>query len=217
VAAAPPLVHHLGASDAQTLSDLVGTHEISWIQPLIGVHDRTGRHTDRLPLGQHIINGLPVRLVAHKGAVCIPTLAGDLAPLEPVILAYRPNRHHGQRVYGRFQVPEGTDCDTRLWGGIVNQRLNSYQESDVVYGEHVRALTPRSDRWNSLYGLRSLSESMNSWLQARLGPGNRARSLGRKKQWLDLLALQLLRNDQTRMLHHERVKRESTAAPPRAA
>ena len=51
----------------------------------------------------------------------------------------------------------------------------------------------------------------------RLGPGNRARSLGRKKQWLELLALQLLRNDQTRMLHRERVKHESTAAPLRAA
>ena len=143
--------------DIDRLSDLR-------LQPLIGVHDKTGRHTDRFPLGQHIINGLPVHLVAHKGAVCIPTLAGDLAPLEPVTLAYRPNRHHGQKVYGRFQVPEGTDCDTRLWGGIVSQRLNSYQKSDVVYGEHVRALTPRSDRWNSLYGLRSLSESMNSWL-----------------------------------------------------
>ena len=58
---------------------------------------------------------------------------------------------------------------------------------------------------------------MNSWLQVRLGPGNRARSLGRKKQWLDLLMLQALRNDQTRMLYRERVGREGTAAPPRAA
>jgi hypothetical protein len=32
--AAAPLVHHLGASDAQTLSDLVGTHEIFWIHLL---------------------------------------------------------------------------------------------------------------------------------------------------------------------------------------
>jgi len=187
------------------------------IQPLIGVHDKTGRHTDHFPLGEHTINGLIVRLVAHRGAVCIPTLTGDLAPLEPVKLAYRPNRHDGQRVYGTFRVPEGIDCDTRLWNGTVDQRLNSYCRSDVVYGEHVRALTPRSDRWNRLYGLRSLSESMNAWIQARLGPGNRSRSLGRKKQWLDLLALQLLRNDQTRMLHRESVKRESSAAPPRAA
>lgn len=187
------------------------------LQPLIGVHDKTGRHTDHFPLGEHSVNGLSVRLVAHRGAVCIPTLSGDLAPLEPVRLSYRPNRNGGQKVYGRFRVPEGTDCDTRLWGGVVEQRLNSYRKSDVVYGEHVRALTPRSDRWNRLYGLRSLSESMNSWLQARLGPGNRARSLGRKKQWLDLLALQVLRNDQTRVLYRDRVRREGTAAPPLAA
>lgn len=207
---------------ALTWDKAIRSHDIDrlWdlrLQPLIGVHDKTGRHTDHFPLGKHTINGLPVRLIAHKGAVCIPTLTGDLASLEPVKLAYRPNRRDGQRVYGTFRVPGGSDCDTRLWDGTVDQRLNSYRRSDVVYGEHVRALAPRSERWNRLYGLRSLSESMNSWLQARLGPSNRARSLGRKKQWLDLLALQLLRNDQTRMLYRERVRCENTAAPPRAA
>jgi hypothetical protein len=95
------------------------------LQPVIGVHDKTGKHTDHFPLDEHTINGITVRLVAYKGAVCIPALSGSVTPLEPVRLDYQPNRRAGQRVYGLFQVPEGTDCDTRLWGHTVRQRLNS--------------------------------------------------------------------------------------------
>lgn len=41
------------------------------LQPVIGVHDKTGRHTDHLPLDEHTVIGATVRLVTHKGAVCL--------------------------------------------------------------------------------------------------------------------------------------------------
>jgi hypothetical protein len=187
------------------------------IQPVVGVYDKTGRHTDHIPLDEHAINGIAVRFVAHRGAVSIATHSGTVAPLEPVKLEYHSNKRGGQRVYGTFRIPEGTDCDTRLWGHTVRQRLNSRQKTTVVWGEHVRAHVPRSNRWNALYGNRSLAESMNSWLQHHFGPGQRARSLGRTGQWLDLVLLQAVRNTQSLMLYRDRVRREGTAAPPMAA
>ena len=208
---------------ALTWDKAVRSHHVDalWdlrLQPVIGVHDKTGRHTDHFPLDEHTVNGITVRLVAHKGAVCLPTLTGSVTPLEPVQLHYQANRRTGQRAYGTFRIPEGTDCDTRLWGATVRQRLNSRDRSDTVWGEHVRALTPGSDQWRHLYGNRSLAESTNSWLQSHFQSKSRARSLGRTLQWLDLVLLAAVRNTQS-LVHHRRRLATGTAAanaPPAA-
>jgi hypothetical protein len=39
-------------------------------------------------------------------------------------------------------VPEGSNCDVRLWNGKVNQRLNSPEKADFTFGEHIRAHAP---------------------------------------------------------------------------
>ncbi len=78
----------------------------------------------------------------------------------------------------------------------------AHQVIDVdVYGEYVRAHVPGSVGWKELYGHRSLAESVNSWMKVKLGSGARARSLNQTHQWIDLMVMLMMRNDQSLMLY----------------
>jgi hypothetical protein len=187
------------------------------MMPVIGVYDKTGRTTEQIPLEIVTINGIQVQLVARHGAVSIKGLDGEFIPLTPTKLIYVPNASGSYRVYCDYTVPEGANCDVRLWGGRALQvRLNSHKKSAYVLGEHVRAHAPGSTSWHHLYGNRSLAESVNSWLKKRLGHGSRARSMNQTHQWIDLMIILMLRNDQSLALYKRRTQMARTASPPAA-
>jgi hypothetical protein len=80
----------------------------------------------------------------------------------------------------------------------------------------VRAHAPGSEGWKKLYGHRSLAESVNSWMKHKLLPGQRARSLNQTHQWIDLMVMLMMRNDQSLMLYRRRTQ-SARSASPRAA
>jgi hypothetical protein len=184
--------------------------------PMIGVYDKTGLATEEVPLGAKTINGVKVSLFAFRGGVSIKALDGSFISLTATKLSYIPNAGDTYRVYCDFVVPDGANCDTRLWGGKVRQRMNSPEKAGFVYGEHVRAHAPGSPEWKTLYGNRSLAESVNSWVKNKLGPGASARSLNQTHQWIDLLIMLMLRNDQSLTLYRRRTQLARTASPPAA-
>lgn len=186
------------------------------MMPMVGVYDKTGLSTEHVPLGKKTINGVPTQLFAYRGGVCIRDANGEFKPLTATKLFYMPNAADDYRVYCNYVVPDTINCDTRLWGGAVRQRMNSPRRSDVVYGEHVRAHAPGSDNWKNLYGYRSLAESVNSWMKTKLTGKERARSLNQTHQWIDLMIILMLRNDQSLMLYRQRSPQARTV-PPRAA
>jgi hypothetical protein len=186
------------------------------MMPMIGVYDKSGLTTEHVPLGKKTINGIATQLFAHRGAVCIRDADGHFKPLTPTKLMYLPNAGDDYRVYCDYVVPDTINCDTRLWGGAVTQRMNSPKRADFVYGEHVRAHAPGSDGWKKLYGNRSQAESVNSWMKDKLGPGARARSLNQTHQWIDLMVMLMIRNHQSLMLYRRRTQLARTASPPAA-
>lgn len=109
------------------------------------------------------------------------------------------NKDGTVRAYVTSRIPEGSDCDTRLWGHKVMQRLNTEVPGGRRYGEYVRAIPPKSTRWKVLYAVRSLAEAFNSWFKAKLLPGQRARGLGRIRIWVDMIILTLIRNTESLM------------------
>ena len=186
------------------------------LMPMIGVYDKSGKLTEQVSLGAKSINGVKVNLFAYHGGVCIKALDGSFIALTATKLSYIPNSAHSYRVYCDYLVPEGANCDTRLWGGTVRQRMNSPEKAEFVYGEHVRAHAPGSAEWKALYGNRSLAESVNSWMKNRLTRGERARSLNQTHQWIDLMIMLMLRNDQSLTLYRRRTQLARTASPPAA-
>ena len=195
-----------------------GVEEIWNMQmmPMIGVYDKTGKTTEQVPLGKKTVNGLKVDLFAYRGAVSIKGIDGKFIPLTATKLSYIPNAGDTYRVYCEYVVPEGSHCDTRLWGGKVTQRMNSPERADFVYGEHVRAHAPGSPEWKNLYGNRSMAESVNSWMKSELLPHDRARSLNQTHQWIDLMFGLMLRNHCSLMLYRRRTELARTASPPAA-
>ncbi len=131
-------------------------------------------------------------------------------------LVYQHNAGGTCRVYCNYVVPEGSNCDVRWWNAKVTQRLNSPEKADFTYGEHIRAHAPGSGGWKNLYGNRSLAESLNLWMKNELLPGQRARSLNQTQQWIDLMVMLMMRNDQAQMLYRRRTQLAQTAAPPAA-
>jgi len=186
------------------------------VMPMIGVYDKTGLTTEEVPLGAKAINGVKTHLFAYRGAVSIKALDGSFISLTATKLSYVPNAGDTYRVYCDYVVPDGANCDTRLWGGKVRQRMNSPEKAGFVYGEHVRAHAPGSPEWKALYGNRSLAESVNSWVKNKLGPGARARSMNQTHQWIDLMIMLMLRNDQSLTLYRRRTQLARTASPPAA-
>ncbi len=78
------------------------------------------------------------------------------------------------------------------------------------------AMATGSADWKNLYGNRSLAESLNSVLKNDLGRGERARSLNLNHQWIDLMVMLLMRNDQSLVLYRRRTQLARTASPPAA-
>jgi hypothetical protein len=176
------------------------------LQPVVGVYDKSGLTTEIVPLETHLVKGITVQLVSWKGAVTLLTASGDKIVLEPLKLAMQPNKDGTIRAYCTYQIPEGSPCDTRLWGQRVRQRVNSSPMSGKEIGEYVRAIPPGTKRWKNLYGNRSLAESFNSWMKNKLLPNQRARSLGRVRQWVDLILMALIRNTVCCELFKQRTK-----------
>ena len=186
------------------------------LMPMIGVYDKTGKTTETVPLGKKSINGLATEVFAHRGAISIRGVDGEFIPLTGKKLTYQPNADGTWRPYCDYLVPENSNCDIRLWGGTFTHRMTSRRDSSVVYGEHIRAHAPGSAEWNALYGARSLAETVNSWMKDQLLPGQRARSLNQRHQWIDLMLILMLRNDRSLMLYRRRTRATLTASPPAA-
>lgn len=155
------------------------------------------------------MNGIKVQLVSWKGAVSLLTSTGEKVVLEPTKRLMQPNKGGTVRAYGVYLIPEGSPCDTRLWGHTVLQRVNSSPTKDKSLGEHVRAIPPGTDRWQKVYGIRSLAESLNNWLKNKLLPNQRARSIGKLRQWIDLIIMTLIRNTVSCELYKQRTKQDN--------
>jgi hypothetical protein len=186
------------------------------MMPMIGVYDKTGRTTEQISLGKKKVNGIETAIFAYRGAVSIKAIDGAFIPLRATKLVYQHNTKSTCRVYCDYIVPEGSKCDVRLWNGKVTQRLNSPEKADFTFGEHIRAHAPGSPDWKNLYGNRSLAESLNSLMKNGLGRGERARSLNLNHQWIDLMAMLLMRNDQSLVLYRRRTQLARAASPPAA-
>jgi len=114
------------------------------LQPLIGVYDKTGKTTEIVTLNNRSIKGVKVQKFAYQGAVCIQGSTGDMIKLDLLKLEYHSNKNGTLRTYATFRIPEGSDCDTRLWGETLMQRLNADKPGGRRYGEYVRAIPPQS-------------------------------------------------------------------------
>lgn len=186
------------------------------MMPMIGVYDKSGRTTEQVSLGYKMINGIKTAVFAFRGAVSIRAIDGAFIPLRATKLVFQHNAKSTCRVYCDYIVPEGSNCDVRLWNGKLTQRLNSPEKADFTYGEHIRAHAPGSADWKNLYGNRSLAESLNSVIKNDLGRGERARSLNLNHQWIDLMVMLLMRNDRALVLYRRRTQLARTASPPAA-
>ena len=60
------------------------------------------------------------------------------------------------------------------------------------------------------------AESLNSLIKNDLGRGERSRSLNLNHQWIDLMVMLLMRNDQSVVLYRRRTQLARTASPPAA-
>ncbi len=77
-------------------------------------------------------------------------------------------------MYCNYIVPEGSNCDVRLWNDKLTQSLNSPEKADFTYGEHSHTHTPGSVDWKNLYDNRSLAELLTSVVKNDLDRRERA-------------------------------------------
>ena len=78
-------------------------------------------------------------------------------PLRTSKFEFQHNAKSTCCVYCDYIVPEGGNCDVRLWNGKVNQRLNSSEKADFTFGERIRAHAPGTADWKNHYGHRSIA------------------------------------------------------------
>lgn len=165
------------------------------LHPLIGVYDKSGLSTEKVPLGEHTLqkSKRKVQVVAWQGAACIVGRDGGFVKLNGSSIYTRVNKYKNS-VYGVFRIPEGTACDTSLWGDEFRVLLTTPAGTTALRGEYLRPLVPGGEKWNKVYGRRSNAESLNSLLLNSLLPDKRARSNEPVLVWMDLIRTVMKKN-----------------------
>ena len=186
------------------------------LNPLINVHDKTGKKTERIPLGEYKLknNKRSIKVTAWQGAACITGADGQLIKLDAASI-YDVPRSKGRSVKAIYRIPEGTNCNTEFWGDEFRVPMTNVAGSDLCRAEHLRPLAPGGDKWMSLYGRRNSAESLNSFITGGLLKGERARSNEPSRVWLDALRLVYRKNYRAYMVFCRR--RGVDPGPPLAA
>lgn len=175
------------------------------LHPLINVHDKTGKTTERIPLGDYKLknNKRSIKVTAWQGAVCITGTDGRLVKLDAASI-YDVARKKSRSVKAIYRIAEGTNCNTEFWGDEFRVPMTSIAGSDLCRAEHVRPLAPGGDKWMSMYGRRNSAESLNSLITGGLLKGERARSNEPSRVWLDALRLIHRKNYRAYMVYCRR-------------
>jgi len=186
------------------------------LHPLINVHDKTGKKTERIPLGEYKLKNKKwgIKVTAWQGAGCITGTDGQLIKLNAASI-YGVQRKTSLSVYAIYRIPEGTNCNTEFWGDEFRVPMTSVAGSDLCRAEHLRPLIPGGDKWMSMYGRRNSAESLNSFITGGLLKGQRARSNEPSRVWLDALRLVYRKNYCAYMVYCRR--RGVNLGPPLAA
>lgn len=178
----------------------------------------SGRARDRF-VGSAEAIGIDGRLrtvqIHTQGAaphIRVINVAGDidLVPLARIRTEQR-GAPGSYRIYNVYRIPESAG------GGKVRLRLNQTDEDRTQKPpfnreEYLRAIPQGDPDFDRLFGLREDAESGNAWLKSKLRDG-RANTVSRRRQHLDLIGHQLLRNATTLALwrRRESIMRQSAA------
>ena len=175
------------------------------LHPLINIHDKTGKTTERIPLGEYKLKnyGRSIKVTAWQGAVCITGTDGRLIKLDAASI-YDVARKKSRSVKAIYRIAEGTNCNTEFWGDEFRVPMTSIAGSDLCRAEHLRPLAPGGDKWMSMYGRRNSAESLNSLITGGLLKGERARSNEPSRVWLDALRLIHRKNYRAYMVYCRR-------------
>jgi len=186
------------------------------LHPLVNVHDKTGKTTERIPLGEYKLknNKRSIKVTAWQGAACITGTDGRLIKLDAASI-YDVRRKKGRSVKAIYRIAEGTNCNTEFWGDEFRVPMTSAAGSERYRGEHVRPIAPGGAKWMSMYGRRNSAESLNSLISGGLMKGQRARSNEPSRVWLDALRFVHRKNYRAYMVYCRR--RGVDPGPPLAA
>ncbi|MBM4225695.1 MAG: hypothetical protein FJ167_13195, partial [Gammaproteobacteria bacterium] len=85
------------------------------LHPLVNVHDKTGKTTERIPLGEYKLknNKRSIKVTAWQGAACITGTDGRLIKLDAASI-YDVRRKKGRSVKAIYRIAEGTNCNTEF-------------------------------------------------------------------------------------------------------
>lgn len=134
-------------------------------------------------------------LVVHNGAVHDSTLTakGTLTIGEPLTRQQVRRYHRGRRNPGyRFTLGVTVPCAKGNFTAWISPHPQP-DDTNHRRPDQMRLIPPTDPDFNTLYGLRNDSESINNKFKNTL-PHRRAASLGWKRQLLDLIAWSLLTN-----------------------
>jgi hypothetical protein len=175
------------------------------LHPLINVHDKTGKKTEKIPLGQYKLknNKRSIKVTAWQGAACITGADGRLIKLDAASI-YEVPLKKGRSVKAIYRIPDGPNCNTEFWGDEFRVPMTSVAGSDLCRAEHLRPLAPKRQKWMSLYGRRNSAESLNSLITGGLLKKERARSNEPSRVWLDALRLVYRKNHRAYMVYCQR-------------
>jgi len=192
--------------------------ESAWqlgLHPLIGVYDKSGKSTERIPLGPYMLKNSKrqIKITAWQGAACITGADGELIKLDAASI-YCREKKGGITVYGVYRIPDGTNCNTEFWGDEFRIPMTGITGAELCRAEHLRPLAPGGEKWGKMYGRRSAAESLNSFIQDNTLKGKRARSNDPTRVWMDALRLIFRKNYRAYMVF---CRRQSDAGPPIAA
>ena len=113
------------------------------------------------------------------------------------------------RAYVDYEIPEEAGGDT-VRPRANQTALDRAQNPPFNREEHFHAIAEGEEDFDRLYGRRADTESGNSILKRTL-PWQRARSVGRRSQHLDLIAHQIVRNAVTVALWRKQLDNASAS------
>lgn len=185
------------------------------LHPLIGIYNKSGLRTERIPLGEYKLkrNKRMIKVTAWQGAVCITGTNGRLVKLDAASI-YKREKKGGITVYAVYRIPDGTNCNTEFWGDEFRVPMSGISGAKLCRAEHLRPLAPGGVKWGKMYGRRSAAESLNSLIQDNTLKGSRARSNDPARVWMDTLRLVFRKNYRAHMVY---CRRRTDSGPPLAA
>lgn len=171
------------------------------------INDKTGERTEKEgPFDSYTLPGCtggPVKVHYHGGRLVKAEILEDgrtaFTPLKHKQVRRRPNKNGTWRVYVEYELPCNCGNHSRA---VLEPTITTDKDREKNFnrGENIRAIPPGTDLYEDCYTNRSAIEGDNRRIDDHLQSG-RARSYGRDRQLLDLLAHQHHLNSLALHLH----------------